>query len=68
MAGPRSGERAIRRWRPWEKSTGPRIVEGKARTPRNAFKGEDRVKLRARLRELRDALNEQAEAIDRFAP
>lgn len=27
---------AIQRWRPWEKSTGPRTEEGKARSSRNA--------------------------------
>ena len=30
---------AIRRWRPWEHSTGPRTADGKARSARNAFKG-----------------------------
>ena len=29
----------IHTWRPWEKSTGPRRDEGKARTARNGFKG-----------------------------
>ena len=30
---------AIRRWRPWEQSTGPRTLEGKARASRNAYRG-----------------------------
>lgn len=30
---------AIRRWQPWEKSTGPRSSDGKARSARNADKG-----------------------------
>lgn len=30
---------AIRRWQPWNKSTGPRTKEGKARSSRNADKG-----------------------------
>jgi len=30
---------AIRRWKPWAKSTGPRTEEGKARSSRNADKG-----------------------------
>lgn len=30
---------AIRRWKPWNKSTGPRTKEGKARSSRNADKG-----------------------------
>jgi hypothetical protein len=29
----------IQEWRPWEKSTGPRSVEGKAKVARNAFSG-----------------------------
>ena len=29
---------AIRRWKPWEKSTGPRSATGKAKSAQNAFK------------------------------
>ncbi len=29
---------AIRRWKPWQQSTGPRTPEGKARSSRNAFR------------------------------
>jgi hypothetical protein len=29
---------AIRRWKPWEKSTGPRTATGKARAAQNAYK------------------------------
>ena len=49
----------IRRWRPWEKSTGPRTAEGKAISSRNAEKGGIREHLRALarlLRKQRDAL------------
>lgn len=28
---------AIQRWKPWEKSTGPRTAEGKARSSKNGF-------------------------------
>lgn len=38
---------AIRRWKPWAKSTGPRSDEGKARSSRNAYRG-------GRWRELRE--------------
>lgn len=43
----------IHRWKPWQKSTGPRSLEGKARSSRNADRGvaamEARI-LEARLR------------------
>lgn len=29
---------AIRRWKPWAKSTGPRTVDGKAKSAQNAYK------------------------------
>lgn len=47
---------AIQLWKPWEKSTGPKTAEGKAIVARNAFKGGKRPALRARLREIREAL------------
>ena len=46
----------IHRWKPWEKATGPRTAEGKAKVARNAFKGGERAllgALRAVLREQR---------------
>lgn len=36
----------IRRWQPWQRSTGPRTADGKARASRNAFKNSPREKLR----------------------
>ncbi len=47
---------AIQNWRPWERATGPRSVEGKAKAARNAWKGGERKALRqlaAVLREVR---------------
>jgi hypothetical protein len=35
---------AIRRWRPWESSTGPRSVEGKATVSKNATKHSTRTR------------------------
>ena len=32
---------AIRRWKPWERSTGPKTPEGKAKAAQNANKGYD---------------------------
>lgn len=36
----------IRVWKPWERATGPRTLEGKAAAARNAFKGGHRQMLR----------------------
>jgi len=44
----------IHTWRPWERSTGPRTSEGKARVARNAYKGN----WRGQLRDLRRLLHE----------
>jgi len=44
----------IGRWRPWERSTGPRTDIGKAKVARNAFKGGMRPTLRNLARALRD--------------
>lgn len=55
----------IRNWKPWERSTGPRTAEGKARTSRNGFKGGHRAMLRALARELDVALREQREVLRR---
>ena len=37
---------AIRQWQPWNQSTGPKSLEGKAAVARNAWKGGHRSKLR----------------------
>lgn len=42
---------AIHRWKPWEKSTGPRTAEGKARSSMNARQSERMQELR-RIREM----------------
>jgi hypothetical protein len=44
---------AIQRWRPWERSTGPRTLEGKARASRNGWKGGTRPMLRELAKLLR---------------
>ena len=46
---------AIRQWRPWTHSTGPRTREGKATVARNAFQGGG---IKAQMRELGRALAE----------
>lgn len=50
----------IRRWKPWEKSTGPKSPEGKARSAMRGYKGGVREELRAIGRLLR----EHAKAVD----
>ena len=52
----------IRRWKPWEKSTGQKSEAGKAKAARNAYKGG----WRAQLRELRRVLREQDDARSRL--
>ena len=37
----------IKRWRPWEKSTGPKTTEGKAVVAQNGFRGSPRETLKA---------------------
>jgi len=45
--------KAIKRWRPWQHSTGPRTAEGKARSFRNAYRGGQRQLMRQFARLLR---------------
>lgn len=52
----------IRRWKPWEKSTGPKSPEGKARSAVRGFKGG----WRDQLRQVARALREQAETLKRI--
>jgi hypothetical protein len=54
--------RAIQRWKPWKKSTGPKSEEGKARSAKRGYKGGHR----ALLRELARMLREQAETVKRI--
>ena len=48
----------IRRWKPWERSTGPRTEEGKRTSAMRGFKGG----WRSQLRWLSAAMREQREA------
>lgn len=48
---------AIRRWQPWQKSTGPKTEQGRICSSRNAFKGGQRPLFRAKMREMRQALD-----------
>lgn len=53
----------IKRWAPWEQSSGPRSTEGKATVSRNAWRGGHRQQLRelsklvkAEVRQARDMI------------
>jgi hypothetical protein len=52
----------IRRWKPWEKSTGPKTEQGKAQSAMRGYKGGTREM----LRELARILREQAETLRRI--
>lgn len=56
---------AIRNWRPWERSTGPRTPEGKAKASRNAWKGGFWLELRAIRRMVNEEIREARELVDR---
>ena len=47
----------IERWRPWEKSTGPKSKEGKAVVAQNGFRGNPRETLKA-AREIERLISE----------
>src|SRR5262245_25528191 len=51
----------IHRWKPWERSTGPKTAAGKARVSRNAYKGGTRPLLRELARILREQQREVAQ-------
>ena len=50
---------AIRRWKPWNQSTGPKSPEGKAAVARNAWTGGTWLKLRQAIKGLNQAMREQ---------
>lgn len=54
---------AVRRWQPWEKSTGPRTPTGKARVSRNAFRGGERLRFRKLVKALNDTMRVQRDAL-----
>lgn len=47
---------AIRQWRPWERSTGPRTADGKRRVSRNVYRGGRRAEFRQLMRQVRALL------------
>lgn len=55
---------AIRKWRPWEKSTGPKTDEGKAKVARNGYKGGGWFKFREAVKELNRAMRAQRQNLE----
>ena len=53
----------IRRWSPWERSTGPRTEQGKAVASRNGWKGAHREM----LRNLSQTLSQQRQTLAEFS-
>jgi hypothetical protein len=50
---------AIKRWKPWNQSTGPKSPEGRALVSRNAYSGGELVNLRAMVKALNQAMRRQ---------
>ena len=55
---------AIKRWKPWNQSTGPKSPEGKAVVSGNAWTGGDWLKLRQAIKALNQAMREQRRALE----
>ena len=54
----------IRTWKPWERSTGPRTHEGRAKVSRNAWRGGYRQQLRELSRMVNAEIRAAREAVD----
>ncbi len=54
----------IQRWKPWEKSTGAKTLEGKAKSSRNATKRGDSLEVRELIKYMNRLLKEQKMLID----
>jgi hypothetical protein len=55
---------AIRRWRPWESSTGAKTADGKSISSKNSTKTGDSVYLRELIKQMNRILREQRAVID----
>ena len=54
----------IRQWKPWQNSTGPRSLEGKATSSHNAWQGGVRPLIRERGKELREQDKNRRELLE----
>ncbi|OYY21918.1 MAG: hypothetical protein B7Y69_08260 [Sphingobacteriia bacterium 35-40-8] len=55
---------AIRRWSPWEQSTGPKSKPGKALVSRNSWKGGEWRKLREMVKAFNQAMRDQRDMLE----
>lgn len=58
----------IRTWRPWARATGPRTLEGKAKTSRNAYKGGQWLMLRELSRMVNAEIRAARDLVNRSSP
>jgi hypothetical protein len=56
----------IHHWKPWQKSTGPKTIEGKSIVSRNSFKGSQRIQLREETRQFKAVLKDHAQFVELF--
>ena len=54
----------IHQWKPWQKSTGPKTIEGKAIVSRNGYRGGQRIHLREEARQIKAVLKGYAEFVE----
>jgi hypothetical protein len=55
---------AIRRWKPWESSTGAKTEQGKAISSKNAIKTGDSVYVRELIKQMNRLMREQKKLIN----
>ena len=54
---------AIRQWKPWEQSTGPKTKEGKSTVAGNAWRGGHREQLRALSKMVNEEIRQARELV-----
>ena len=57
----------IRSWKPWERATGPRSTEGKAKVARNPWRGGHRQQFRELARMVNQELGRTRDLIESLA-
>ena len=58
----------IKAWKPWERASGPRSAEGKAKASRNAWKGGHWLMLRELSRQVNAEIREARNLVDSIQP